>query len=113
MTVGRAALLAMLGSYVRLSQREEPAAEEGASLLGIQKLMYFLQERGQPLRLNYVKARLVLTFLAGYQPLSFYPERSGLTLPLAPLSLRGLLPYQTNQTTLERNGSRLPTRTGA
>ena len=57
MTTGRAALLAILGSYVRLSQGEEPATAEGASLLEIQKLMYFLQERGQPLRLDYMKGR--------------------------------------------------------
>lgn len=46
MTAGRAALLAMVASYVRISQFEEPAAVAGASLLEIQKLMYFLQERG-------------------------------------------------------------------
>ncbi len=57
MTAGRAALLAMLGSYVRLSQREEAATADGASLLEIQKLMYFLQERGQPLSLDYAKGR--------------------------------------------------------
>ncbi|HEY0935353.1 MAG TPA: hypothetical protein VGD91_16610, partial [Trebonia sp.] len=57
MTAGRAALLAMLGSYTRLSQREEPATADGSSLLEIQKVMYFLQERGQPLSLDYVKGR--------------------------------------------------------
>lgn len=43
MTAGRSALLAMLGSYVCLSQREEAATADGASLLatGI-----FLQRRG-------------------------------------------------------------------
>jgi hypothetical protein len=57
MTAGRSALLAMLGSYVALSRREEAATVDGASLLEIKKLMYFLQERGQNLGLDYVKAR--------------------------------------------------------
>jgi len=57
MTVGRAALLAMLGTYAGLSQQEEAVTGDGASLLELQKLMYFLQERGQPLRLDYVKGR--------------------------------------------------------
>lgn len=57
MTHARAVLLAMVGKYVRASQMEELAALDGASLLEIQKLMYFLQEAGQPLRLNYVKGR--------------------------------------------------------
>ncbi|MGH3199353.1 MAG: hypothetical protein ACRDOH_22555 [Streptosporangiaceae bacterium] len=57
MTAGRAALLTAVGSYFRLSQLEQAITLEGASLLEIQKLMYFLQEAGQPLRLKYVKAR--------------------------------------------------------
>jgi len=57
MTAGRAALLTTLGHYVRLSQSEQAAVLKGASLLEIQKLMYFLQEAGQPLHLNYAKAR--------------------------------------------------------
>jgi hypothetical protein len=44
MTPGRAALLAMMANYVRLSQLEEPAAVADASLLEIQKLLYFLQD---------------------------------------------------------------------
>ncbi len=55
-TTGRAALLSLVGKYVRLSQLEQPAAPDGASLLEIQKLMYFLQEAGEPLHLNYSKA---------------------------------------------------------
>lgn len=38
-------------------EREQAAALDGASLLELQKLMYFLQEAGQPLRLKYVMAR--------------------------------------------------------
>jgi len=95
MTAGRAALLAMLGSYVRLSQREEPAAEEGTSLLEIQKLMYFLQERGQPLRLNYVKARYgpyaddlnhALEPLEGHY-VRGYGDRTQQVLKLSPITL--------------------------
>jgi O-acetyl-ADP-ribose deacetylase (regulator of RNase III) len=95
MTAGRAVLLAMLGSYVRLSQREEPAAEEGASLLEIQKLMYFLQERGQRLRLDYVKARYgpyadnlnhALEPLEGHY-LRGYGDRTQQVLKLSPITL--------------------------
>jgi hypothetical protein len=57
MTAGRAVLLALMGRYVRLSQLEEGTTADGASLLEIQKLAYFLQEAGQPLSLAFVKAR--------------------------------------------------------
>ena len=52
MTPGRAALLSLVARYVRVSRLEEPAAPDGASLLEIQKLMYFLQEAGQRLSLD-------------------------------------------------------------
>lgn len=95
MTAGRAALLAMMASYVRLSQLEEPAPVAGASLLVIQKLMYFLQERGQPLRLNYVKARYgpytdnlnhALEPLEGHY-LRGYGDRTQQVLKLSPITL--------------------------
>jgi O-acetyl-ADP-ribose deacetylase (regulator of RNase III) len=94
-TRGRAALLALLGGYVRLSQAEEPAAPEGASLLVIQKLMYFLQEAGQPLNLAYAKARYgpyaenlnhVLQDLEGHY-LRGYGDRSQQVMKLDPISL--------------------------
>lgn len=47
MTDGRAALVLMIQSYV------EGMMEPDASLLEVHKLMYFLQEAGEPLRLNY------------------------------------------------------------
>ena len=47
MTEGRAALIYLMAHYAALGYRY--------SLLEIQKLMYFLQAAGQPLRLNYVK----------------------------------------------------------
>lgn len=50
MTAGRAALLGLMDRY--LAALMDPAI----SLLEVHKLMYFLQEAGQPLRLRYVKA---------------------------------------------------------
>lgn len=49
MTPGRAALLALMGHY------RATLMDEGITLLEIHKLMYFLQEAGEPLRLKYVK----------------------------------------------------------
>jgi hypothetical protein len=95
MTAGRAALLAMLGTYVGLSQQEEAVTGDGASLLEIQKLMYFLQERGQPLRLHYVKGRYgpyaanlnhALEPLEGHY-VRGYGDRSEYVLKLTPISL--------------------------
>jgi O-acetyl-ADP-ribose deacetylase (regulator of RNase III) len=49
MTAGRAALLALMGRY------RSTLMDEGVTLLEIHKLMYFLQESGESLRLQYVK----------------------------------------------------------
>jgi len=49
MTPGRAALLGLMKRYL------EPRLEFVITLLEIHKLMYFLQEAGEPLRLKYVK----------------------------------------------------------
>ena len=95
MTAGRSALLAMLGSYIGLSQREEAATGDGASLLEIQKLMYFLQERGQPLGLDYAKGRYgpyadnlnhALEPLEGHY-VRGYGDRSDRVLKLSPINL--------------------------
>lgn len=48
MTPGRAALIEILGRYLRY-------AVEGATQIEVQKLMYFLQVADQPLRLRYEK----------------------------------------------------------
>lgn len=48
MTPGRAALVVLVDSYSRV-------AVEGATAVAIQKLMYFLQEAGEPLRLRFSK----------------------------------------------------------
>lgn len=94
-TSGRAALLALLARYVRASQLEEPAAPDGASLLEIQKLMYFFQEAGQRLSLNFVKApygpyaenlNYVLQAMEGHY-LRGYGDRSQEVLKLSPISL--------------------------
>jgi O-acetyl-ADP-ribose deacetylase (regulator of RNase III) len=67
----------------------------GASLLEIQKLMYFLQEAGQPLRLNYAKGRYgpyadnlnhVLQALEGHY-LRGYGDRTQRILDLSPITL--------------------------
>lgn len=50
MTAGRAALVALMRRY--LAALLDPSI----SLLEVHKLMYFLQEAGEPLRLRYVKA---------------------------------------------------------
>lgn len=50
MTRGRAALLTIMQAYQRTTW-------DAPSLIEIQKLMYFLQEAGEPLRLVYVKGR--------------------------------------------------------
>lgn len=55
MTLGRAALLSLMGKYVDSRRFEEPDTVMGASLLEIQKLMYLLQESGEELRLKYVQ----------------------------------------------------------
>jgi O-acetyl-ADP-ribose deacetylase (regulator of RNase III) len=95
MTAGRAALLTTLGHYGRLSQSEQAAVLKGASLLEIQKLMYFLQEAGQPLHLNYAKARYgpyaenlnhVLQALEGHY-LRGYGDRTQEVLKLSPTVL--------------------------
>jgi uncharacterized protein YwgA len=50
MTVGRAALLGLMRRY--LAAVMDPTV----TLLEVHKLMYFMQEAGEPLRLNYQKA---------------------------------------------------------
>jgi O-acetyl-ADP-ribose deacetylase (regulator of RNase III) len=94
-TSARAALLSLLARYVRLRQAEQSEVTDGASLLEMQKLMYFLQAAGQPLRLNYVKARYgpyaenlnhALQPLEGHY-LRGYGDRSQLVMKLSPIVL--------------------------
>jgi hypothetical protein len=95
MTVGRAALLALLSEYAELSWIEGATVNRGgASLLEIQKLMHFLQEAGQPLRLNFVKGiygpyadnlNRVLQALEGHY-LRGYGDRTQRVLDLSPIT---------------------------
>jgi O-acetyl-ADP-ribose deacetylase (regulator of RNase III) len=82
MTAGRAALVALMAQYLR------GLLDPMINLLEVHKLMYFLQEAGQPLRLRYEKAwygpyaenlRHVLLeveghFIAGYNGESDAPD---------------------------------------
>ncbi len=95
MTAKRAALLSLVARYLGLRQIEQPGAPDGASLLEIQKLMYFLQETGQSLRLNFAKARYgpyaenlnpVLQALEGHY-LRGYGDRSQEVSRLSPIDL--------------------------
>jgi O-acetyl-ADP-ribose deacetylase (regulator of RNase III) len=94
MTVGRAALLGLMRRY--LAAVMDPTV----TLLEVHKLMYFMQEAGEPLRLNYQKApygpyaenlRHVLShieghFISGYGDAEDRPDK--------PLELR---PYASEQ----------------
>jgi O-acetyl-ADP-ribose deacetylase (regulator of RNase III) len=96
MTPGRAALLALVSDYAEMSWLEgSTVTRGGASLLEIQKLMYFLQEAGQPLRLNYAKGfygpyaenlNHVLQVLEGHY-LCGYGDRTQRVLDLSPINL--------------------------
>lgn len=95
MIAGRAALMTMVGRYIRLAQTEDAVGTDGASLLEIQKLMYFLQVAGQPLQLNYAKARYgpyadnlnhVLQVLEGHY-IRGYGDRTQQVLRLAPITI--------------------------
>ncbi len=94
-TKSRAVLLTMLARYIKLSQLEEPTEASGASLLEIQKLMYFLQEAGEPLNLQYGKGRYgpyadnlnhALEPLEGHY-LRGYGDRTQQVLKLSPIFL--------------------------
>ena len=84
MTAGRAALVMLMSRYL------EALLDPDISLLEVHKLLYFLQEAGEPLELRYVKAhygpyaenlRHVLVaveghLVAGYQDDGDTPEKS-------------------------------------
>jgi O-acetyl-ADP-ribose deacetylase (regulator of RNase III) len=91
MTAGRAALLGLMRRY--LSAVMDPTV----TLLEVHKLMYFMQEAGEPLRLNYQKApygpyaknlRHVLSyieghFISGYGDAEDRPDKSLELMPYA------------------------------
>lgn len=96
MTYGRAALVSLLAAYGRAAMTERfDLVRPGASLLEIQKLMYLMQEQGQPLRLRYAKGQYgpyaenlnkVLEMLEGHY-VTGYGDRTQAVLNLDPIEL--------------------------
>ncbi|MER6782728.1 MULTISPECIES: macro domain-containing protein [unclassified Streptomyces] len=95
MSHGRAALIGLMGRYAEARVFEDPDAPSGASLLEIQKLMYLLQESGEPLRLAYEKGRYgpyaenlnhVLQAVEGHY-LRGFGDRTASVLKLDPLEI--------------------------
>lgn len=88
MTPGRAALLGLIGRYL------EALMDVSVSLLELHKLMYFLQEAGEPLRLRYDKApygpyaenlRHVLNRMEGHMISGFGEGTDAPDKPIEPL----------------------------
>lgn len=89
MTPGRAALVVLMNRYLK------GLLDPFVTLIEVQKLMYFMQEAGQPLRLNYVKHHYgpyapnlshVLNkveghFIAGYQDGGDQPDKELTIVP--------------------------------
>lgn len=89
MTAGRAALVVLMNRYL------QGLMDPFVTLIEVQKLMYFMQEAGQPLRLNYVKHHYgpyatnlshVLNkveghFIAGYQDGGDQPDKELTIVP--------------------------------
>ncbi len=105
MSLGRAALLAVVKRYAELCRLEQASTINGASLLEIQKLMYLLQSAGQPLRLQYAKAMYgpyaenlnhVLQQLEGHY-LRGYGDRTEQILKLRPLEIMPDAPRDASQ----------------
>ena len=96
MTYGRAALLSATGQYAKAALHERfDLAKPGASLLEVQKLMYLVQEAGQPLRIRYARGKnglygenlnQVLQALEGHY-IRGYGDRSRAVLALDPLEV--------------------------
>jgi len=114
MTPGRAALLGLMRRYLA------GLMDVSVSLLEIHKLMYFLQEAGEPLKLNYEKApygpyaknlRHVLNrieghFITGYGDAQDAPERQIELKPDASQRAEGFLQtHAETQSRLDRVGS--------
>lgn len=93
MTTGRASLVTLMHRYL------QGLMDPFVTLIEVQKLMYFMQEAGQPLRLNYVKHhygpyatnlahvlhRVEGHFVAGYQDGSDQPDK---VLTIVPGAIR-------------------------
>ncbi|HBB35715.1 MAG TPA: Appr-1-p processing protein [Cyanobacteria bacterium UBA8803] len=106
MTVGRAALLGLMRRYLAA------VMDPSVTLLEVHKLMYFMQEAGEPLRLNYQKAtygpyaenlRHVLShieghFISGYGDAEDRPDK--------PLELKPYVSKQAETFLMEHEGTR-------
>ena len=96
MSLGKAVLLAISARYhTAAAQAGITVMPLGASLLEMQKLMYLMQEAGQPLRLRYTKGRygpyadnlhMVLQSTEGHYTRG-YGDRTEVVLRLAPIRL--------------------------
>lgn len=95
MTKGRAALIALMDRYIEKARSERFEAPDGVSLLEVQKIMYFLQVMGEPMRLAYAKGRYgpyaenlnhQLQRMEGHY-VRGYGDRSQLVLDLYPMKL--------------------------
>lgn len=89
MTSGRAALVTLMHRYL------QGLMDPFVTLIEVQKLMYFMQEAGQPLRLNFVKHhygpyatnlahvlhRIEGHFVAGYQDGGDQPDKELIIVP--------------------------------
>lgn len=95
MSPGRSALIRLLARYADVSRVERMTEVNGASLLEIQKLAYFMQETGANLRLAYVKGTYgpyadnlnkVLATIEGHYTVGYGDGTAGV-LDLAPIVL--------------------------
>lgn len=102
MTPGRAALVVLMNRYLK------GLMDPFVTLIEVQKLMYFMQEAGQPLRLNYVKHHYgpyatnlshVLNkveghFVAGYQDGGDQPDKELTIVPGAVAEAEATLKHE-------------------
>ena len=102
MTPGRAALVVLMNRYL------QGLMDPFVTLIEVQKLMYFMQEAGQPLRLNYIKHHYgpyatnlshVLNkveghFVAGYQDGGDQPDKELTIVPGAILEAEVSLAHE-------------------
>jgi hypothetical protein len=111
MSLSRAALVALVHQYAELCRIEQFSTTNGASLLEIQKLMYLLQNAGEPLRLAFKKAQYgpyaenlnyVLQEMEGHYLLG-YGDRTEQIMKLSPLEILPDAPNEANRWLSEGN----------
>jgi O-acetyl-ADP-ribose deacetylase (regulator of RNase III) len=112
MTPGRAALVALMDRYLR------GFLDPSVTLLEVHKLMYFLQEAGEPLRLSFKKAiygpyaenlRHVLTAVEGYYVSGYADggDQPGKELELVPGAVEDAVDYLSQQEEARRRIERV------